>query len=263
MHTPMETPETDPLAVFARALAESATPMALSYFRTPLDIEKKEDLSPVTKADRSIESAMRAQIIDRFPGHGIYGEEHGSSKLDSPNIWVLDPIDGTKSFITGMPAFGTLVAHLEHGKPTIGVISIPPTGEIWVGQTGAATQFCGQGCRTSGCTRLADARLYTTSPDSFDAEGLAIFDRISARAAMRRFGGDCYTYGLLASGHVDAVVEMDLQPYDYLALVPVIEGAGGVITDWNGAPLGLDSSGRVVAAATPELHAEILSMTRG
>ncbi|MGC9367951.1 MAG: histidinol-phosphatase [Paracoccaceae bacterium] len=253
-----EAPDAEALVAFACGLADLAAPMSLEFFRTPLDVETKADLSPVTRADRAIEAAMRERIAETFPSHGIYGEEHGNANLDSTHVWVLDPIDGTKSFVTGMPTFGTLIAHLEEGVPTVGVISIPLTGECWVGRAGDATQFLGKACRTSGCTRLRDANVYATSPDNFDAHGLEVFEYVTAGAAMRRFGGDCYSYGLLASGHVDAVIEMNLQPYDFLALVPVVEGAGGVITDWEGRPLGLGSDGHVIAAATPALHAEIL-----
>lgn len=260
MHSLKETPEAEALVTFACGLADLAAPMSLDYFRTPLDVERKADLSPVTLADRAVEAAMRERIGETYPAHGIYGEEHGNANIDSPHVWVLDPIDGTKSFVTGMPTFGTLIAHLEDGIPTLGIISIPATAERWVGRAGAATQFGGAACRTSGCTRLSDANVYTTSPDIFDEHGLRVFENVTSGAAMRRFGGDCYSYGLLASGHVDAVIEMSLQPYDFLALVPVIEGAGGVITDWEGRPLGLGSDGRVIAAATAELHAEMLGI---
>jgi len=248
------------LYAFAHELADIAQPIALQYFRTKLDVLEKQDLSPVTIADRSVEAAMRDRITQMHPDHGIYGEEHGQHGLDRRDIWVIDPIDGTKSFVSGMPTFGTLIAHLRDGAPDLGVIAIPFTGERWTGMAGAPSMFGDSPCKTSGCTSLSKARLYTTSPDIFDAAGLCLFEALSGRAAMRRFGGDCYAYGLLASGHVDAVFEMDLQPYDYMALVPVIEGAGGVITDWQGQALTLASEGRVIAAATPELHREMLGV---
>ncbi|MEQ6918075.1 histidinol-phosphatase [Halomonas aquatica] len=253
-----EQTESGGLASFACELADLARPMAMEYFRRNIPVEQKADLSPVTHADRSIEASMRALIEKTYPGHGIFGEEHGASHLDSKHVWVLDPIDGTKSFVTGMPIFGTLIALLEDGRPVLGVISIPPTGELWIGRDGQATQFNRVACHTSTCTGLADALAYTTSPDNFDAAGLKVFDRVSSLSAMRRYGGDCYCYGLLASGHIDVVMEMNLQPYDFMALVPVIEGAGGVITDWQGQRLHLGSDGYVVATSTPELHAEVL-----
>lgn len=248
------------LLAFAHELADLAQPIALKYFRTELDVLEKEDLSPVTIADRSVEAAMRARIMQVYPDHGIYGEEQGQQGLDRADIWVIDPIDGTRSFVTGMPTFGTLIAHLTDGKPDLGIISIPLTGERWTGQSGAPTLFGDRPCSTSQCKSLADARLYTTSPDLFDADGLRRFEALSERVGMRRFGGDCYSYGLLASGHVDAILEMDLEPYDFMALVPVVEGAGGVITDWQGNALTLGSDGRVMVAATRDLHREMLEV---
>lgn len=251
--------ETDRLAQFAETLADATDAMAMTYFRKPLDIEAKADESPVTQADRAIEAEMRRQITHAFPMHGILGEEQEGARLEASNIWVIDPIDGTKSFLSGMPTFGTLIACLAEGRPELGVISIPPTGERWTGQRAKPTALNGTPCRTSGRSDLADAILYTTSPDNFDAAGLARFETLSKRAAMRRFGGDCYGYGLLASGHVDLLFEMNLHPYDYMALVPVVEGAGGVITDWAGAALTLESDGTVIAAASAALHAEALA----
>lgn len=252
--------KTDQLALFAETLANTTDAMAMSYFRNPLDIEMKADESPVTVADRAIETAMRSQITASFPDHGILGEEHDDARLEADRLWVIDPIDGTKSFISGMPSFGTLIACLYRGVPDIGVISIPPTGERWTGQSGKPTLFNGAPCRTSGRQALSEAILYSTSPDSFDRPGLAQFEALSEKVAMRRFGGDCYAYGLLASGHVDLLVEMNLHPFDYMALVPVIEGAGGVITDWDGHALTLTSTGRVIAAANAQLHTRALAV---
>ena len=259
MAQPENPPTLNELTHFALSLAELAAPMAMRWFRQEMDVESKADLSPVTAADRAIETAIRERITRSWPDHGIFGEEHGQENLNREHVWVIDPIDGTRSFITGMPTFGTLIAHLIGGHPVVGVISMPATGERWLGVRGRPTLFDGTPCRSSG-RRLAEARLYATSPDIFDEAGRAAFERVSARVLMRRFGGDCYSYGLLAAGHVDAVVEMGLQPYDYMALVPVVEGAGGVITDWQGRPLSLSSSGHVLATANPALHEEILPL---
>jgi inositol-phosphate phosphatase/L-galactose 1-phosphate phosphatase/histidinol-phosphatase len=250
------------LAGFAEALADAAGPLARRFFRQPLAVESKADLSPVTEADRGIERLMRDMIGARYPGHAILGEEFGAEgRVDGP-LWVLDPIDGTKSFITGMPTFGTLIAYLEGGRPLLGVVDMPALGERWVGMAGG-TRWDGVACRTSLCAKLSEARLYATSPDIFAGDDAEVFERVSRRAGMRRFGGDCYAYGLLAGGQVDAVLEAGLQPYDFASLVPVIEGAGGVITDWAGQPLGLGSDGRVAAAATSALHSEILAALDG
>jgi myo-inositol-1(or 4)-monophosphatase len=246
----------DELALALR-LADAARPIAMAHFRSALAIEHKSDHSPVTIADRAIEAELRNLIQERFPSHAILGEEYGSSP-GTEFTWVLDPIDGTKSFITGMPLFGTLIALLHGQQPVLGLIDIPATGERWLGQRGKDSQFNGIAARASACRRIEDARVFTTSPDMFDVDAWRRFDALSRRAAFRRFGGDCYIYGLLASGHCDLVIETGLQPYDFLALVPVIEGAGGRISDWRGQPLSLHSDGRVIAAATDELWREAL-----
>ncbi|MDK3016478.1 histidinol-phosphatase [Pseudodonghicola flavimaris] len=238
----------------ALRLVEAARPLARAHFRAPLTVERKADHSPVTEADRAIEKGMKAVLETACPGHGILGEEFGLSGQDARHIWVLDPIDGTKSFISGVPLFGTLVALLEDGAPILGVIDMPLLQETWIGRAGAATRLNGETCHSARRTRLEEAILFATSPDQFTPQEFACFEALSQACAARRFGGDCYSYGLLASGHVDLILEAELQPYDYMALVPVVTGAGGVITDWSGAPLTLASSGQVLAAATPELH---------
>lgn len=215
-------------------------------------------MSPVTEADQEIETFIRQRIRDHFPEHGLLGEEHGREAGSTDLTWIIDPIDGTKSFITGMPTFGTLIALLEGETPVLGVIDHPVLRERWVGKASSASLYNGQPCRTRACTRLADAVLYATTPDIFEGQARVAFERVSSSARLRRFGGDCYAYALLASGFVDAVIEAQLKPYDYMALVPVIEGAGGVITDWAGKRLTLESDGRVIAAGTASLHREIL-----
>lgn len=245
-------------AAFAESLADAAAPIALRYFRTPLTITTKVDMSPVTEADQEIETFIRQRIRDHFPEHGLLGEEHGREAGSTDLTWIIDPIDGTKSFITGMPTFGTLIALLEGETPVLGVIDHPVLRERWVGKASSASLYNGQPCRTRACTRLADAVLYATTPDIFEGQARVAFERVSSSARLRRFGGDCYAYALLASGFVDAVIEAQLKPYDYMALVPVIEGAGGVITDWAGKRLTLESDGRVIAAGTASLHREIL-----
>lgn len=252
------------LQVFAERLADEARTLSLSFFRQPLTIETKSDESPVTIADRAIEELIRQRIAETYPTHGVFGEEHGQDRIDAEYVWVIDPIDGTRSFITGWPLWGSLFALLRNGSPILGLIDAPVLNERWLGTETGCTMTAATGktaCRTSDCTRLAEAALYSTSPDAFSAEELVVFDDVSRRAANRRFGGDCYSYAMLASGHIDAVVEGGLQPYDYLAIVPVVEAAGGVVTDWRGDRVGVHSGGRIVAAATPELHREILAIT--
>lgn len=248
--------DTDLIANFAGELADTARRLAREHFRKTTAFERKADESPVTIADKAIEAALREAIAARFPAHAILGEEAGMSGGDD-HLWVIDPIDGTKSFITGMPLFGALIAFAEQGVSRVGVIEVPPLGERWVGVPGATT-LNGAPARVSGCAELEDARVYTTSPDFFAPADWARYDALSRKGAIRRFGGDCYQYGLLASGHCDLVVETSLQPYDYMALVPVVEGAGGVMTDWQGQRLGLGSDGKVVAAASRALHEQAL-----
>jgi inositol-phosphate phosphatase/L-galactose 1-phosphate phosphatase/histidinol-phosphatase len=249
---------TQEAAAFAETLADEAGEIARRYFRRPLAVDTKADASPVTEADRQIEAVIRKRIHERYPSHGVLGEEHGRAAGTSRLTWVIDPIDGTKSFISGMPNFGTLIALLDGDAPVLGVIDHPALRERWVGRAGVPTCSNGSICRTSPCASLAQAVLYATTPDMFKGTARKPFEAVSRRARMRRFGGDCYAYALLASGYIDVVIEAGLQPYDFLALVPVIEGAGGVITDWQGRALRLDSDGQVVAAATPALHRELL-----
>lgn len=252
------TSDIDALLAFANQMADAARITTLRYFRQPLSVEHKADTSPVTAADRTTEWRLRELIQNRYPDHGLYGEEYGSDLRAGRYRWIIDPIDGTKSFISGMPTFGTLLALLDEQRPLLGVIDMPALNERWCGAAGQPSTFQNRACQCRHCPDLARATLFATSPDMFTASDYDRFDTLSKRVGLRRFGGDCYAYGLLAAGFIDLVVEADLKPYDYMALVPVIEGAGGVITDWQGAPLGLDSDGRVLAAAHAQLHAEAL-----
>jgi inositol-phosphate phosphatase/L-galactose 1-phosphate phosphatase/histidinol-phosphatase len=251
---------TEPVAAahlaLAEALADAARAVITGYFRQKLVVDDKSDRSPVTIADREAEAAMRRLIEARFPDHGILGEEHGSVRAEAEHLWVLDPIDGTKSFISGIPLFGTLIALLHRGRPVLGVIDQPILGERWLGGAGRSTTLNGAPVQARPCPSLAAATLFSTAPDSmfasFEAEGFA---RLRRAVKLVRTGADCYAYAQLASGFVDLVVEGQLKPYDYCALVPVIEGAGGVITDWQGRPLGLASDGKVIASGDPTLAA--------
>ena len=242
----------------AHALADAAAAHSMAHFRTSLAIITKADESPVTLADRAAETAMREILGATHPADGIYGEEHGAERVDAARVWVLDPIDGTRSFITGSPLWGTLIGVLEGERVVFGMVDMPVLGERWFGQAGVGAERNGTAVEVSGCTEIAQARIVTTSPDIFNAADLQAFDRLSKRCAMRRFGGDCYGYAQLAGGTIDLVVETGLQPYDYLGPAGLIEAAGGVITDWEGRALGLKSDGRVVAAATRELHRQAL-----
>ncbi len=246
----------------AGAMADTARRIARSYFRGAIEVEQKADHSPVTVADRAIETEMRRMIRAEFPTHGIRGEEF-PAEAGGEFTWVLDPIDGTKSFISGFPLFGSLIALLREDRPVLGIIEAPALNERWVGSCGSPTLFNEAVARTSACKSIEAARLYSTSTDSIHGEHLRRYDSLSRHAAMRRFGGDCYIYGLLASGHCDLVIEGALKPHDFMALIPVIEGAGGRISDWNGAALNSQSGDRVVAAATEALWAQAVSALAG
>jgi inositol-phosphate phosphatase/L-galactose 1-phosphate phosphatase/histidinol-phosphatase len=244
----------------AHLLADAAAAHSLRLFRTPLDVIAKADESPVTQADRAAETAMREILGAERAADGIYGEEHGALRADAERVWVLDPIDGTRSFITGSPLWGTLIGLLAGGRVVLGVVDMPVLGERWVGRAGVGAERNGHPVRVSTCNDIAQARIVTTSPDIFNPADWQAFDALSRRCAMRRFGGDCYGYAQLAGGTIDLVVETGLQPYDYLGPTGLIEAAGGVVTDWEGRALGLHSDGRVVAAATPELHRQALAV---
>jgi inositol-phosphate phosphatase / L-galactose 1-phosphate phosphatase / histidinol-phosphatase len=233
-------------------LADAAGAIARRYFRQPIDIDTKPDRTPVTIADREAEATMRAAIERRFPNDGILGEEFGAVRADATRVWVLDPIDGTMSFIAGIPLFGILIALVNDGTPALGIIDQPISRERWVGASGQATNRNGIPVRTRTCSAIDAASLYATSPDMFGADEPA-FGRLKAAVKTARFGADCYAYAQLASGFIDLVVESGLKPYDYCALAPVIAGAGGSITDWHGNELGLRSDGRVIAAGDPAL----------
>ncbi|MGC4025510.1 MAG: inositol monophosphatase family protein [Mesorhizobium sp.] len=256
-------PDRATLSSFFDELADGARAIGLTHFRSLSAYDRKEDLSPVTVADKAIEEYLRARIQQRFPDHGIVGEEHEEKAGSARFTWYLDPIDGTKSFISGMPLFGTLIALYDEelGAPIFGMIDMPALGERWVGDS-KETHLNGRRVSVSACTALDQAQIYTSSPDIFSDEDWQVYDRLSRRAAFRRFGGDCYLYGLLASGYCDLVVETSLKTFDFMALIPVVEGAGGFIRDWRGDVLTPLSDGRVVAAATQELLQSALMDTQ-
>lgn len=239
----------------AHRLADRAGEIQRRYFRTPVSVETKPDASPVTIADREAEAAMRELIASAFPGHGILGEEHGTERVDAEFVWVLDPIDGTKSFITGRPLFGTLIALAHAGRPVLGVIDQAILRERWVGMAGEGSFHNGRPIGVRPCPRLEDAVLLTTSPDLFEGPERLGFARLHERVRLTLYGGDCYAYGQLAMGLVDLVVETGLAAYDFMALAPVIEGAGGRLTDWRGGSLTLGSAGDVVASGDPRTAA--------
>ena len=255
--------EPDAFLAFALSLADAAGDVIRPYFRKPLAIRDKADLTPVTAADRVAEETMRALIEERFPEHGILGEEFGRVREDAEFVWSLDPIDGTKSFISGVPLFGTLIALTRGGRSILGVIDQPILRERWVGAVGRPTTLNGAAIRCRACPVLAAATLFATTPDMFKGEDAASFARVSDKVKLTRFGADCYAYGLVATGFVDLVLEASLEPYDFCAMVPIVEGAGGVATDWRGACLDLASDGRILVAGDRRAHEAALALLGG
>lgn len=250
-------------AQLAVRLADAARPEIMSRFRTGIHADAKADASPVTEADRASERAMRSLINASYPEHGILGEEYGSENVDAEYVWVLDPIDGTNSFVTGKPLFGTLIALCHNKVPVIGIIDAPAMDERWIGVTGQPTTMNGEPARTRACDELSKSWLYATTPEMFEGESEATFKSLSASAWRTVYGGDCYAYGLLSSGHVDLVCEASLGTYDFCALTPVVEGAGGIMSDWSGRSLTMDSEGRVLAAGDKTLHQKALTAMAG
>ncbi len=251
-------PRLDEFLKLAERLADAARPIAMKYFRSGMAVEHKADKSPVTAADREAESAMRALIEQAFPDHGVIGEEHGAARAGAEYVWVLDPIDGTQSFVTGKPLFGSLVSLTRNGAPILGIIEAPAMNERWTGAEGRPTVFNNNPVKVRPCPGTAEAWLHATSPQMFEGEDFQAFERLRKTCKHAVYGADCYAYGLLAGGFVDLVCEASLKPYDFCALVPVVKGAGGLITDWEGKELTVRSNGRVLAAGDPRTHAQAL-----
>jgi histidinol phosphatase-like enzyme (inositol monophosphatase family) len=253
-------PDTDSLIAAACAAADVAGAVIRPFFRAGIATDLKADRSPVTIADRTAEQAMRAVLAERFPSHGILGEEFGLDQPMAPMRWVLDPIDGTRAFITGRPTFGTLIGLFRDDRPIIGVIDQPVTGERWIGAEGRATVFHGRFGGVAACRRcpaLSDAELSCTSPEMFGAD-TPRWERLRQAVRRNSWGGDCYAHGLVALGQIDIVAESDMKVWDWGALVPVIEGAGGSVTDWQGQALRPDGDGRVLSVGDKALLPAIL-----
>ncbi len=252
---------------FVRDLARVSGEAILPFFRSSIGVENKAGkgaFDPVTEGDRAGEAAMRRMIRQTFPAHGIIGEEHGTENAEAEHVWVLDPIDGTRAFIAGIPLWGTLIGLARHGRPVFGMMHQPFIREKFWGD-GAAARYEGpageRALRTRPCETLSAATIMTTSPKLFDAETIGRYQTVEAACRTYRYGADCYAYCMLAAGHVDLVVEAGLKPYDILALVPIIEGAGGIVTTWDGGSAA--GGGRIVAAGDRRIHAEALKLLQG
>jgi myo-inositol-1(or 4)-monophosphatase len=264
----LEIPVTDlrDLPPFLDRLADAAANAIMPHFRAaaPVEDKGKGRFDPVTIADRAAEEAMRELIGTEYPAHGIIGEEFGSEHPDAEFVWVLDPIDGTRAFISGLPVWGTLIGLLQNGKPVLGMMAQPFTGERYGGD-GARAWYVGpdgsKPLRTRPCARLRDASLFTTTPMLFKGADRAAYDRVEGAARMPRYGTDCYAYCMVAAGHADIVVENDLQIYDIAALIPIIQGAGGQVTNWQGGSAA--DGGSVVATGDRRVHEEALAKLAG
>ena len=254
-------------ATFVDELATVSGDAILPFFRTSLGVEDKGSAAgfdPVTAADRAAENAMRSLIKRNFPEHGIVGEEYGNERADAEYVWVLDPIDGTKSFISGMPVWGSLIALTRNGEAVFGMMHQPFIGERFSGDGGAARYRGPAGERkllARPCTSLSDAVLFTTSPLLMNADDRAAYARVESAVRLPRYGGDCYAYCMLAAGHVDLVIEAALKPHDIVALIPIVEGAGGILTNWQGGSA--VKGGRVIAAGDRRVHDAAMKLLNG
>ncbi len=253
---------TETLAAAIR-IAEAASALPMAHFRRPIGIDLKGDESPVTIADRETEAAIRRALAETFPEDGIFGEEFGKERLDADNLWIIDPIDGTRSFITGNPLFGLLMGRIEQGRPAIGIVRMPALGETFAGAAGIGATLNGRPVRVRGTERLAEAMVWVNEAERHMAADPARFARLCRIGHTRRMGYDCYPHAMVAAGQIDAVIDMGLEPYDYMPLIALVEAAGGLIRDWQGKPLDLDSDGRVVTAATPALLDQVLEVLAG
>jgi len=243
----------------AQNIAAGASQVAMSHFRKPLDITSKPDASPVTIADQETERAIRDALGQQFPNEAIYGEEYGQSGSGA-DMWIVDPIDGTRSFITGLPLFGMLLGYVCDSTPQLGIINMPALGELYAGAVGLDATLNGGPIRTSDCAQLEDARLFLSEGDKLANQEPDVFAHLIQAGSVRRMSADCYPHALVASGYADAVVDFDLQPYDYLPVCAVVEAAGGIMTDWHGLPLTMASDGRTLTAATPALHTALVEL---
>lgn len=254
----MTTPEQ--FIPFAEQLANISGEIIRRYFRQQVALKEKADMSPVTAADEETERNMRALIHTTFPQHGILGEEFGAQNEDAEYVWVLDPIDGTKSFMIGRPIFGTLIGLVHKGVPVLGIIDQPILGERWVGVKGFATNFNYNPVRARACKALDRAVVCTTSPYLFEGTDRERFERVREATQYTILGGDCYSYGLLANGLLDIIIETGLKAHDYCALVPVLKGAGATVTDWQGRDVLLGGDGRLAVAGDAKTHAKLLKL---
>jgi histidinol phosphatase-like enzyme (inositol monophosphatase family) len=252
---------------FLEQVAAAAEAATMPHFRSRLLVDNKDAVGgfdPVTEADRAAERAIRVLINAHFPDDGIHGEEYGLERDTAARRWVIDPVDGTRAFITGLPVWGTLVGLTEHGRAIAGLMAQPFTGETFIADgTRAVLTWRGTvtPLKASSCVTLGEAKMFTTSPHLFKGEARLRFDALEQRVKLSRYGTDCYAFAMLAAGYCELVIDPGLKPYDIVALIPLIEQAGGVIGTVDGARA--ENGGDIVAAATPELFQAACAAMRG
>ena len=249
----------------ATMLADTARCVVRPWFRRGVEVHSKHDASPVTVADRSAERVMRAILAERLPDHGVFGEEFGQDNANADYQWLLDPVDGTRAFVTGRPLFGTLIALFYKGEPVLGVLDQPVLQERWLGVRGRKTVFAstlGGQAQTRQGVALQSAEMSCTSPEMLELAPHDNWKPLKQQARRMTWGGDCYAYGLLALGQIDLIAECDMNPWDWGALVPIVQGAGGVMSAWDGSPLRMDGDRTVLAAGSASLHDEAVRILR-
>ncbi|MCH7942334.1 MAG: histidinol-phosphatase [Proteobacteria bacterium] len=259
----MNDPCADEFIALANRLADAAGDVSRGFFRREIAVEYKAAKSPVTEADHAVETRLREMISEAYPDHGMIGEEQAAVNADAEFVWVIDPIDGTRLFISGVPLFTCLIALVQGGRPVLGVIDQPVIGDRWVGARGQATRFNGRGVHSRACASLEDAVLCTSNPAYFEGPDIAAFERLRDAAGWTHYGGDSYAVGLIANGAMDMAVESELGVYDFCAWGPVIEGAGGVVSDWRGAPITLETGDKILVSGDAGLHDQAMARLAG
>jgi histidinol phosphatase-like enzyme (inositol monophosphatase family) len=247
-------------AASASKMADASGELIRTKHQNPFDLEIKDDGSPVTSVDKAAEMSIRNIIAKLHPDHGIIGEEYPPSAADSEFVWAIDPIDGTLPFLAGFPVFGTLIALLHEGVPVLGIIDMPMTRERWIGGSNLPSTHNGKPVKTRACESLASALMSTSNPDFYDETSVPALKRMQHATRLSVYGGSCMAYGQIASGRIDVGIDVQFDVFDYLALVPIIDGAGGITTDWNGDPLDIKSGDRFIAAGDKRTHAEALKV---
>ena len=250
---------------FAHVLADTAGEIVRAASRSHRVAHRKADASPVTEIDRDVELRLRETISERFPEHGIIGEEFDDHRRDAEHVWVLDPIDGTKAFMARLPVYGTLIGLARAGRPVLGIVEQPVTRERWTGIAGDGTWHNGERVHTGACHRLSDALVCTTSHEYYEGKDAGAFRRIVSGSRWMVYGGNCLAFAQVACGFVDVALEANVGVYDYCALVPVVENAGGVMTGWRGEALTIEPAkgGRILASANPVLHEAAMGCLNG